>query len=192
MAAPQIKDEPGRLLAPPTGNTRRASIASTGSQGSQQRLLSVRRKSTLRSVAHSLAFMRRMTKPTIEVEQKSKVKYENTYKTVPDPGTTFSKPKVEEIVNHVFSTYLDDLKYNAKECSGLAMDLSQIIQNRIKDLKFKRYKVVVNVVLGEKRDQGIEAASRCIWESSTDSFACVHYGNATLFAVATIHGIYYE
>ena len=48
------------------------------------------------------------------------------------------------------------------------------------------------VTIGSVEGQGIRVASRCLWDHETDSYASATFKNATLFAIATVFGIYYE
>ena len=57
---------------------------------------------------------------------------------------------------------------------------------------FQRHRFVVYVVVGEKRDQGLQACGRCVWDARTDNFVTVTYENASLFVIANVYGIYYE
>lgn len=44
-------------------------------------------------------------------------------------------------------------------------------------LRIPRYKVVVQVTLGELKEQGIRVASRCLWDPSTDNYASAGFKN---------------
>jgi hypothetical protein len=41
----------------------------------------------------------------------------------------------------------------------------------VAELGFKRYKYVVQVVLGEQHGAGIKIGSRCLWDADTDNYA---------------------
>lgn len=45
------------------------------------------------------------------------------------------------------------------------------------NLNIPRFKVVVQTVIGQMKDQGIRVASRCLWDTSTDNYAAVSYKN---------------
>lgn len=47
----------------------------------------------------------------------------------------------------------------------------------IKAQHIPRFKVVVQVVLGEMREQGVWVASRCLWDSVTDNHASAAFTN---------------
>jgi hypothetical protein len=139
-----------------------------------------------------LSGMKTSAGKTAEGAGPSKTKYENTYKIDPDKEKKFAPHKIEPVVEKVFRTYLDDQAYNHRMASTLVRELATIIKDRIKDLEFPRYKIVCNVMIGQMKNQGIETASRCIWDDKQDNHACVYYQNETLFAVAMVHGIYFE
>ena len=46
-------------------------------------------------------------------------------------------------------------------------------------MNFDRYKLVVDVSIGEFKGQGIRVGSRCIWDTTTDNFATVSYKNVS-------------
>ena len=44
-----------------------------------------------------------------------------------------------------------------------------------------RYKIIVQVTIGELKDQGIRVASRCLWDVSTDNYTSVSYTNVSSY-----------
>ena len=54
-----------------------------------------------------------------------------------------------------------------------------------------RYKIVVEVVIGEQRGEGVRMGTRCLWDSDTDSYASDVFMNDSLFCCAAAFGIYY-
>lgn len=69
---------------------------------------------------------------------------------------------------------------------------SQVIRARVKDLMIPRYKIVVLVHIGQQAGQSMQMSSRCLWDATTDSFACYSFTNSSLFGVATVYGVYFE
>ena len=47
----------------------------------------------------------------------------------------------------------------------------------IKAQNIPRYKIVVQVALGEMREQGVRVASRCLWDPVTDNHASAAFTN---------------
>ncbi|CAG2200399.1 unnamed protein product [Mytilus edulis] len=125
-------------------------------------------------------------------DDKPKVKLENTFKMDPDEGTKFATCKVKSEIYKTFENYLGDIKYDPERCSKLCLDLSVLVKNQVKSLGFPRYKIISNVIIGQCKDQGLETASRSVWDPKHDSFAYVVYKNTSLFAIGIVHGVYFE
>jgi hypothetical protein len=51
---------------------------------------------------------------------------------------------------------------------------------------------VVQVTLGQKSGQATRVVSRCMWDTSTDSFASETYENETVYCVCQVYGLYYQ
>ena len=151
-----------------------------------------RRRSTLKSISHTLTGLFALRRQTLTKTSKPAVRLENTYKMTPDQGKVFSGSKVRQIAEEVMETEIGDLKYDPSICGDMARDLALKIKTRVKDLNMPRYKIVCQVIIGQVHDQGMEAASRCIWDPSTDNYACISYRNQTILAVALIHAVYFE
>ncbi|XP_053550031.1 dynein light chain Tctex-type 4 [Bombina bombina] len=120
------------------------------------------------------------------------VQYENTYKTCPDEDCRFKLGRVQNILEKTLGSYLGGSTYTPLTSGQLTQNLSEIIRNKLKDHIPPRYKVVCNVILGEKGNQGVKISSRSLWDSQNDNYASATYTNTSLFAVAMVHGMYYE
>lgn len=73
--------------------------------------------------------------------------------------------------------------------------LFQVVKARIRDLqevRSTRYKIVCIVHIGQLKDQGIQIASRCLWDSAHDSFATYEFKNRSLYAIASVYFVYNE
>ena len=51
--------------------------------------------------------------------------------------------------------------------------------------------IVVEVVIGEQRGEGVRMGSRCLWDLDTDNYASDVYMNDSIFCCAAAFGIYY-
>ncbi|XP_053106392.1 dynein light chain Tctex-type 4 [Hemicordylus capensis] len=118
--------------------------------------------------------------------------YENTYRTHPDEGCKFNVFQTQQVLQSVLASHISDAKYNPVNSGQLAQNLSDLIRNRVKDLAPPRYKLVCNVFLGQQANQGLHIASQSLWDVENDNFASATFTNSSLFAVATVHGIYFE
>jgi hypothetical protein len=81
-------------------------------------------------------------------------------------------------------------------CATFAKTLSDVIKNRVKELRFsRRYKYVSIVTIGQLPElclPSVMSAGRCVWSPDTDNFATVTWRKGDIFAVATIYAIYTE
>ena len=59
-------------------------------------------------------------------------------------------------------------------------------------LNVNRYKLVVQVTLGQMKDQGVRITSRCLWDTQTDNYASIDYKNEFIWGSAMVFGLYAE
>ncbi|KAI9362527.1 Tctex-1 family-domain-containing protein [Zopfochytrium polystomum] len=116
--------------------------------------------------------------------------YENTYKMKPDKK--FQSEPVRRLAEEILGSSLAKAKYNAETSPELAKKIANEILAAVNKLEYERYKVVVDVTIGEFKGQGIRVASRTLWDTSTDTYASASFRNASLFAVAIVFGCYFE
>ncbi|XP_046374042.2 dynein light chain Tctex-type 5-B-like [Haliotis rufescens] len=117
---------------------------------------------------------------------------ENTYRMRPSSEERFSVTKMETLMSEILDNRLRDTTYNGETCSELAKELVCTIIAKTKEFQWQRYKLVAQVHVGQNDSQAVQVASRCIWDPSFDSYACVSYKNTSLFVVASCYGIYFE
>ena len=159
-----------------------------------------RRRSTFKGVASSVTSMismkRQFTKRRSSVVASDVPKpvqtMENTYRTEPKEGKEYKDRDVKDFVYQLLEKGLRDEKYNAMTCSRAACDMSKVIKNKVKELNFPRYKIICQVIIGQMGDQGMQTASRCLWNEATDRSTTVSYKNSSLWAVAIIHAVYFD
>lgn len=60
------------------------------------------------------------------------------------------------------------------------------------ELDLPRYKVVVQVTLGELRRQTVRVASRCLWDTETDNYASYTWNNESIWCNALVFALYTE
>lgn len=116
--------------------------------------------------------------------------FENTYRIQPERKfpTELARCKAQEILDR----NLIQSKYSPEQAAILTKVISQEILNALKQLQIERYKIVVDVNIGEFRGQGIRCCSRALWDPSSDTLTSVCFRNATLFCVALVFGVYFE
>ena len=69
-------------------------------------------------------------------------------------------------------------------------EISDEIKQALKEEEWKHYKIVVQVVIGEQRGEGVNMAARCLWDPNSDDFAQEAFINERLFCVAAAFGCY--
>ena len=80
--------------------------------------------------------------------------------------------------------------YHADNTSEWTREISDEIKQGLKEEQWKRYKIVVQVVIGEQRGEGVNMGARCLWDTNSDDFAQETFVNESLFCVAAAFGCY--
>ncbi|XP_017665927.1 PREDICTED: tctex1 domain-containing protein 2 isoform X1 [Lepidothrix coronata] len=96
----------------------------------------------------------------------------NTYSLRPGLQHRFKSSSVKECIHAILKEKLANVQYNPEEMPELTKSLSETIKDRLKEEGYDRYKMVVQVVIGEQRGEGVNMAARCFWDADTDS--CAH------------------
>ncbi|NWW44315.1 TC1D4 protein, partial [Pedionomus torquatus] len=121
-----------------------------------------------------------------------KTRLENTYRMGPDEGCKFNAGQVQRVLEVALAGALRTTVYSPQGSAPLAQSLAELLRSQAKEVVPPRYKLVCHVLLGQQGQQSLLVASRALWDPESDSFACVTFSNASLFAVATVHGVYFE
>lgn len=120
----------------------------------------------------------------------AQVQQEPTYKMAPD--SKFDPLKVEKIIEKVLNGRLSGMRYSPKFSCNMMKVVGDEIKDKVKELKFERYKIVCILVLGEPRDQCAIVSSRCAWDQKLDNFATYTFQSPQLWCNATVYGVYKE
>mmetsp|Transcript_26870 Transcript_26870/g.86805 ORF Transcript_26870/g.86805 Transcript_26870/m.86805 type:complete len:124 (-) Transcript_26870:495-866(-) len=116
---------------------------------------------------------------------------ENTYNTRPPFNQKFKPTAVKVLIGAVMSERLADKAYSSEAAAQWSREISDEIKTRIKsEFDLPRYKLVVQVLIGEQRGEGIRYGGRCLWDPNTDAYAEDTYRNDSLFCVASAYGVY--
>ncbi|XP_017901670.1 PREDICTED: tctex1 domain-containing protein 2 [Capra hircus] len=116
---------------------------------------------------------------------------ENTYILRPIFQQRFRPSVVKDCIHAVLKEELASAEYSPEEMPQLTKHLSENIKDKLKEMGFDRYKMVVQVVIGEQRGEGVFMAARCFWDADTDN--CTHdvFMNDSLFCVVAAFGCFY-
>ncbi|KAJ8418882.1 hypothetical protein AAFF_G00003810 [Aldrovandia affinis] len=116
---------------------------------------------------------------------------ENTYIIRPNYQHKFKVGVAKECIREVLKEELAGTQYNPQQIPTLCRSLADCIKDRLKEVGFDRYKLVVQVVIGEQRGEGVKMAARCFWDADTDNYAQDVFMNDSLFCVAAAFGCFY-
>ncbi len=105
----------------------------------------------------------------------------------------FGAGKVTAIIKTTLQKILNGRKYETEKVPELITSISNEILAEVKsmcflkmathlflELGYDRYKIVVQVDIGEFKGQGIKLASRCVWDTTTDTWASGSFKNVRL------------
>ncbi|XP_040896506.1 dynein light chain Tctex-type protein 2B isoform X3 [Toxotes jaculatrix] len=115
----------------------------------------------------------------------------DTYIIRPNHQHKFKTAIVKEYIREIVRERLSGVQYDPEEVPELSRSLADSIKDKVKNAGFDRYKLVVQVVIGEQRGQGVKMSSRCLWDADTDNYAEDVFMNDSLFCAVAVFGSYY-
>lgn len=125
-----------------------------------------------------------------ETEKTSK-ETDNTYILRPIFQQRFRPSVVKDCIHAVLKEELANAEYSPEEMPQLTKHLSENIKDKLKEMGFDRYKMVVQVMIGEQRGEGVFMAARCFWDADTDNYIHDVFMNDSLFCVVAAFGCFY-
>lgn len=121
---------------------------------------------------------------------KNEPQLENTFKM--EPSKKFPEGSVRNVLKEVLSEALAEVNYEPNACRQLTKTISDDLRQRVKEMDIQRYKIICLVHIGQIGKQAMRIGSRCLWDASFDTYTSYEYKNGSIFAVATVYGVYYE
>ncbi|CAD1478306.1 unnamed protein product, partial [Heterotrigona itama] len=118
------------------------------------------------------------------------LKYQNTYRL--EPYNPFKIDPVDKIIKTIMITKLEDISYDAVECLNVCQSVATDIREKIKNLNFDRYKIVVNVTIIEKANQSIQSSMGFLWDAKRDNYSIFTYEARTFHAYCCVFALYCE
>ena len=68
---------------------------------------------------------------------------------------------IQEIIHAALNDQLGGKVYDANKVSQWSKNIADNVKSQVKTLGYDRYKIVVEVVIGEQRGEGVRMGSRC-------------------------------
>uniref|UniRef100_A0A673G0I3 Tctex1 domain-containing protein 1 n=1 Tax=Sinocyclocheilus rhinocerous TaxID=307959 RepID=A0A673G0I3_9TELE len=156
------KEKAARLLK------KRGSLSSLGSH-------EVRAKEAFAKTKDSISTVSYMEEPGHHDDiPRPAVQMENSYQL--SPARRFPVLTVKDILKDVLTSYLQEEKYEPELCRQMTKTISEHVL----------------LFIGQIRDQNMRMGSRCLWDETHDNFSSHTFKNSSLFAAATVYGVYFE
>jgi hypothetical protein len=102
----------------------------------------------------------------------------------------FKVLQAQEIIKGTLAETLEKQAYVPEAASQTAREIVEVIKSKLKEVLPPRYKLVVQVLLGEQRGQGIAMGFRGFWDNDSDNFARETFSNDSIFAVGIAYAMY--
>ncbi|XP_045552605.1 dynein light chain Tctex-type protein 2B isoform X3 [Salmo salar] len=99
----------------------------------------------------------------------------NTYLIRPNYHHKFKAAVVKECIRDILREQLSGVQYDPDEVGVLSRSLADCIKDKLKDVGFDRYKLVVQVVIGEQRGEGVNSLK------GSDDFFLSHQDGCQVF-----------
>ncbi|GAB5030192.1 outer dynein arm light chain 2 [Nannochloropsis oceanica] len=113
-----------------------------------------------------------------------------TYQLRPREDEKFSPAVAQRLAEQVLVDELKGKAYDDESVTNWAIVVADAVKKGVKAQNIPRFKVVVQVVLGEVREQGVWVASRCLWDSITDNHTSATFINESLWCTVLIFAVY--
>lgn len=89
----------------------------------------------------------------------------------PNFRNKFKPSDVQSLIHKVLQERLHGVEYQTEQAAQLTKEISNLVRDKCTDLKYERYKFVVNVVIMENRGEGVKMGCRCFWDEDCDNYA---------------------
>ncbi len=99
------------------------------------------------------------------------------YKIRPDLNQKFRPGTVQVLVERVIKEKLEGKEYSGEECGEWVKEILEEIHDKVKSQNYRRYKLITQVTLGERRGEGASSATRCLWDAEADCMATYTFLN---------------
>ena len=116
----------------------------------------------------------------------------NTYRMEPDNEYRFRPYRIQPKILEMVIEQMKGQRYNPTTVNELVKNVSRSVHQLMKNFQLPRYKIVVQTAIGQKFDQLLRIASRCLWDPKTDNMLSVNYETEDMIAVVTVYAVYCE
>ncbi|XP_017876750.1 tctex1 domain-containing protein 2-like [Ceratina calcarata] len=118
-------------------------------------------------------------------------KYQNTYRL--ESFRKFDVEVIDMMVENVMVRKLSPVTaYHPNQMSRLCSDIGSDLQTALCRKDYDRYKLVVQVTIVQRFDQGIHSGAQCLWDVERDNYSYYLFENNHIYAWCCVFGMYYE
>ncbi|XP_050352549.1 dynein light chain Tctex-type 5-like [Nymphalis io] len=116
--------------------------------------------------------------------------YQPTYQL--NPRKHFNIENVEKILKRLVNSELADVEYSEKLIPDLCLSLAENIRTAIKEENYDRYRIIVGVTIGQRRQQSVHMFHSFLWDHERDAFASHNFENCHIYANVVVYGVYFD
>ena len=120
------------------------------------------------------------------------IRYENSYRMVPDGDNRLDIDRLRRLASGIVERAIHGYKYDPNQAKPFSLALADHLRNQIKRLPYQRYKLVVQVSIGQTNGQGLYMASRCVWDIRWDRHLTIVRETNDAFIAVTLFLVYTE
>ncbi len=106
----------------------------------------------------------------------------------------FNVVEIKKLITNITNKWFDDFQYEASTGEYSATKLSEKIRDDLVNIKHKhnRYKLYVQVYLGEKKGQRVNIVAKGIWDPYLDNYATYTLTKENFYCSVIVWGIYHD
>ncbi|XP_030030578.2 tctex1 domain-containing protein 1 isoform X1 [Manduca sexta] len=116
--------------------------------------------------------------------------YQPTYQL--NPRKHFNVEVVEKLLRRIVDCELAEVEYSEKVVPELCLSLAETIRNAVKEENYDRYRILVCVSIGQRRQQNVNVFHSFLWDHERDGFAAHTFHNCHIFANVVVYGVYLD
>jgi hypothetical protein len=98
--------------------------------------------------------------------------------------------KIRETIRELLQKKLDFMVYDNDIVQNTAKDFSELIKNSLKEKKLGRYKFIVQTIIGEQKNQGMQLVNKCFWDQNTDICITEQFQNDNIFCIVLVYALF--
>lgn len=106
-------------------------------------------------------------------------------------SATLKQPQMREVIRGILHKKLEMMNYEADICQNAVKDISETIRSRLKDFKMERYKTIIQTMISEQKNQGLQIVNKCFWDSRVDFSIVEEYKKDSLMCVVIVYFVHF-